>query len=150
MLFRSTKTHWGEFPPNPLFLPPAFPRPQIVKWSIIPEAANRGANGLVVEVPEHIASEGAQVAEPEVVVGALGSTPEESGVSKIVAETTIALARTTWENGKAAFIRCPCIWDIPISSASRFHLTTCNTFSPKISSQNGPLGIGGYAPTCGT
>ena len=145
-------THWGEFP-QWVFLPPAFANPQIDKYSI-PEATNRETGRLSVGgeavVPVDTAIGAVQVAVPGAgTCAGLGSTPDESEASN-TAETTIVIAITTWENGKAAFIRCPCIWVIPISSTNGFHLATCNTFSPKIRSQNGPLGIGGYSPTCGT
>ena len=91
-------THWGEFPPNPPFLPPTFANPQIVKQSI-PEATDGGANGLVVVGPDHTAIVEVQEAGPGGVIVGLGSTPEESSGTNI-GETTIIITKTTWESGK--------------------------------------------------
>ena len=73
----------------------------------MPEATNRGTNGLAVEVvPVHTAIEIVQEADPGVDgVVDIGSTPEES-VASNTAETTIASAKTTWESRKTTFIRC--------------------------------------------
>ena len=106
MLFRtvSQRPIGGNSPQTPLsaagICPPT--NSQIDKQSI-PEATNRGTNGLTtvvdVEAPVHTAIEAAQIADPGVVVGVLRRTPEESEVPNTV-ETTKDIAITTWESGK--------------------------------------------------
>ena len=56
------------------------------------------------------------------------STPEESEAT-IIEETTILIAKTTWESRKTTLIGCSCIGTIPKSSTCSFHLSTCYRFT---------------------
>jgi hypothetical protein len=91
--------------------PPAILTHEIGKYSI-PEAANGGTGRLIGAGPAHIAIVFVKEAVPGGGAVELGSTPEESEVSNIV-ETTIGIARTTWESGEATCIDCSYIWRSP-------------------------------------
>ena len=94
----------GEFP-QWVFLPHTFAQPtnnQIDKLSIL-KATNRGTNGLIVEVPAHIATAGVQGAVQGIIGVVIGSTPEQSGDSNLV-ESTIVIAKPTWESRKTKVV----------------------------------------------
>ena len=81
------------------------PRNSHIDQYLIPEATD-GSTVSIIEagaVPGYIAIVVEQVAVPGFGSGSTSSTPEDS-VDTNIAETTIAISKTTWESGKAIVV----------------------------------------------